>query len=76
MKKFFCERSGDNTEKILVHQFLEEPNKIAAGGLGGVGTSQSVQGDVLLKAWVQSRETFFFFRIKHAKTVIVKVNIG
>ena len=28
-------QAGDNTEKIWVHQFLEKPNKIAAGDLGG-----------------------------------------
>ena len=35
LKWFEKSLTGDNTEKIWVHRFLEKPNKIAAGGLGG-----------------------------------------
>ena len=75
----FGQIPGDNTEKIWAHRFLEKPNKIAAGGLGGAVSSKEYPVWCLLKAWMQSGETIFFFLIfciKHAKTVIVKVNIG
>ena len=46
--------SRDNTEKIWVHQFLAKPKTITAGGMGRAVSSQRTQGDVLVKAWVQS----------------------
>ena len=42
----------------------------------GFWVAQGVQGDALVKTWVQSPRRIFFFRIKHAKTVNVRVNIG
>ena len=53
--------SGDNTEKIWPCWFLAKPKMIAAGG--------GVQGDALVGA-------SFFFCIKHANIVIIRVNIG
>ena len=53
--------SGDNTQKIWKHWFLENPKKIVGGGLGGTESLQGVQGDALVKAWVQSPRTIFFF---------------
>ena len=34
----------DNTEKIWAHRFLEKPNKIAAGGMGGSWNSPECPG--------------------------------
>ena len=58
--------SVDNTEKIWLQLVA----------WGSCKPSQWVQGDALVKAWVQSFQTIFFFRIKHAKTVTARVNIG
>ena len=69
---------GDNTEKIWAHRFLAKPNTIAAGGLGGAVRPPGDPGRCLGEGVsVKPLNNFvFFFRIKHAKTVIVSVNIG
>ena len=46
--------SGDDTEKIWVHLFLERPKMITAGGLGEAVSPQGTLGDALVKEWVQS----------------------
>ena len=43
-------QAGDNTEKMWVHRFSAKPKMIAVGDLG----VQCVQGDALVKAWVQN----------------------
>ena len=69
--------SGDNTKKIWTHRFLAKPKRIAAGDLEGTVRPHGVQGDALLKEWVGTPLTILFFvPIKHAKTVIIRVNIG
>lgn len=63
------------SEKIWVHRFLAKPKRIAAGGMErdrGINP-QVVQGDALVGA---KPPIFLFFCIKHAKTVIDRVNIG
>ena len=66
--------SGDNTEKIWAHRFLAKPEMIATGSLGGAGGP----GLFLHEGKdVKPLNNFvFFFHIKHAETVIVRVNIG
>ena len=69
--------TGDNTEKIWVHQFLAKPKMIAGGGLGGAvippgGPWQCLGEGVHVKA----PNSFVFFHIKHIKIVAVRVNIG
>ena len=64
--------SGDKKEKIWAHWFLAKPKTIAAG----VWWAQGVQGDAMVKIWVQSPWTIVFFPIKHARAVNVRVNIG
>ena len=66
--------SGDNTEKIWAHRFSAKPKTVTVGSLGGAGGP----GRCLREgAGVKPLNNFVLFsHIKHAKTVIVKVNIG
>ena len=66
--------SGDNAEKIWVHQFLAKPKTITTGGLGKLqaplpGGPERCPDETPEQFW-------FFFSYKHAKMVIVRVNIG
>ena len=64
--------TGDNTEKMWVHQFLAKPKMIAAGGLGGGGWRPRQ----CLGEGVGAKPQNNSFCIKHTKTLIVRVNIG
>ena len=48
-------------KKIWAHWFLAKPKTTAAGGLGKAVSRQGFLGDALLKAWVGSPQTIFFF---------------
>ena len=61
-----------NTEKMWIHRFLAKPKTIAAGGLGGAVSTPEGPRQCLVGAKLPNN----FFRIKHAKTVIVSMNIG
>ena len=70
--------SGDNTEKIWVHQFLEKPKTIEAGCLGQAVSPTWGPGQCLGECvGANLLNSFAFFSlIKHTKIVIVWVNIG
>ena len=53
--------SGDNTEKIWAHRFLTKAKTISTRGLVGAVSRQWVHGDALVKVWVRSPQTIFFF---------------
>ena len=65
-------QTGENTEKIWAHRFLAKPKAIAAGGLGG-GPGRYLGEGVGVKPL---NNFVFFFCMKHAKAVIVRVIIG
>ena len=53
--------SGDNAEKIWAHRFLTKAKTISTRGLVGAVSHQWVHGDALVKVWVRSPQTIFFF---------------
>ena len=52
-KKKQYHNTGDNTEKIWVHQFLTKPKRIAAGGMVVAGSREML--------WWGAKPPFFFF---------------
>ena len=74
---FIAEISRDNTEKIWAHRFLAKPKTIKAGGLGGAVSPPEGLGQCLGEGVGENPlNSFSFFLVKHAKVVIVRVNIG
>ena len=61
---------GDNTEKIWAHRFLAKPKTIEVRGLGGPG---QCLGEPM---GANPLNNFAFFLTKHAKMMIVRVNVG
>ena len=57
--------------------FWQSPKRLQLGGLGGAVSPPGDSGRCLGEGMgVKPLNIFFFFCIKHAKTVIVRVNIG
>ena len=66
-------KSGDNTEKIWAHRFLEKPKTVETGIWGPPGSPGQYPGEcVYANPWT----ILLFFLIKYAKMMIVRLNIG
>ena len=72
--------SWDNTENTWdntwEHQYLAKPKTIAGGGLGGSANHPGGSGQCLGSKGVGVKPPNNFVCVKHAKTGVVRVNIG